>query len=62
MHRGLRVAVLPFVSYDQHRRIIRCSLHVFPRWAPSDATALVISPENFNTTAKIKNDPRNAGI
>lgn len=38
-----RVAVLSFVGYNQHIRVIRRSLHVFSSRAAPDATALVVT-------------------
>lgn len=39
--------MISFVSNNQHAWIIQCSLDMFPSWASSHATALVVSSVDF---------------
>uniref|UniRef100_A0A2P2IMA3 WRKY transcription factor 84 n=1 Tax=Rhizophora mucronata TaxID=61149 RepID=A0A2P2IMA3_RHIMU len=47
------MTMLPFIGNNQHLRIVRSPLYVFPRRAPSHGATLVITPRERGTLDRL---------
>lgn len=60
-HRRVRVTVISVVSYEEHRRIVTSSFHLFPRRTSFDGAASIIpsakSNNNIINSLLFKNHP-----